>query len=151
MKRGKLFFISTCHFIHHANIVKRVKTCYKIKIDSRVLVCCFYGVFLHKQHPHLTIAPLLHSNSATIRVQKWHYCMIKVALLECKSGAIALVWFPYSLHTSSLNLIINCASTRYRCTSKLENFAPKILSCAERGVLSVRNANIVFNHHRFNH
>ena len=28
--------------------------------------------------------------------------------------------------------------------SKLKNFAPKILLCAERGVLSVRNANIVF-------
>ena len=27
--------------------------------------------------------------------------------------------------------------------SKLKNFAPKILSCAERGVLSIRNANIV--------
>ena len=27
--------------------------------------------------------------------------------------------------------------------SKLKNFAPKILLCAERGVLSVRNANIV--------
>ncbi|WP_444382000.1 hypothetical protein, partial [Prevotella sp.] len=29
--------------------------------------------------------------------------------------------------------------------SKLKNFAPKILLCAERGVLSVRNANIVFD------
>jgi len=28
--------------------------------------------------------------------------------------------------------------------SKLKNFAPKILLCAERGVLSIRNANIVF-------
>ena len=41
--------------------------------------------------------------------------MIKVALLECKSGTIALVWFPYSLHTSSLNHIINCASIHYDC------------------------------------
>ena len=24
----------------------RVKSCYKIKIDSRVLVCCFYGGLL---------------------------------------------------------------------------------------------------------
>ena len=54
--------------IHHANIVQRVKTCYKIKIDYRVLICCFYGVLLCKQHPSLTIAPLLHYNSATIRV-----------------------------------------------------------------------------------
>ncbi|OZT03031.1 hypothetical protein CHL74_12500 [Prevotella sp. 885] len=28
--------------------------------------------------------------------------------------------------------------------SKLKNFAPKILLCAERRVLSIRNANIVF-------
>ena len=53
--------------IHHANIVQRVKTCYKIKIDFRVPVCCFYGVLMSKLHPNLTIAPLLHSNSATIR------------------------------------------------------------------------------------
>ena len=51
----------------HANIVQRVKTCYKIKIDSRVQICCFYGVMMCKQHQ----------------------CMIIVALLECKSGAIA--------------------------------------------------------------
>ena len=51
-----------------ANIVQRVKSCYKIKIDSRVPDCCFYGVLLCKQHPSLTIAPLLHYNSATIRV-----------------------------------------------------------------------------------
>ena len=55
--------------IHHANIVQRVKTCYKIKIDSRDLDCSFYGVLLHKQHPSLTIAPLLHSNSATFIMQ----------------------------------------------------------------------------------
>ena len=52
----------------YANIVQRVKICYKIKIDYRVPVCCFYGVLLCKQHPRHTIAPLLQSNSATIRV-----------------------------------------------------------------------------------
>ena len=54
--------------VRHANIVQRVKSCYKIKIDFRVPDCCFYGVLLCKQHPSLTIAPLLHYNSATIRV-----------------------------------------------------------------------------------
>ena len=54
--------------VHHANIVKTVKTCYKIKIDFRVPGCCFYGVLLCKQHPHITIKPLLQSDSATIRV-----------------------------------------------------------------------------------
>ena len=56
------------NFVHHANIVQRVKTCYKIKIDFRGLGGRFYGVMLCKQHPSLTIAPLLHTNSATIRV-----------------------------------------------------------------------------------
>ena len=37
--------------VRHANIVQRVKSCYKIKIDSRVPDCCFYGVLLCKQHP----------------------------------------------------------------------------------------------------
>ena len=53
----------------HANIVQRVKICYKIKIDSRVPDCCFWLCSAVKKY---------------IR-----YCMIKVALLECKSGAIA--------------------------------------------------------------
>jgi hypothetical protein len=34
---------------------KRVKTCYKIKIDSRVMDCCFYGVLLCKLPPSHTI------------------------------------------------------------------------------------------------
>ena len=51
------------NFVRHANIVQRVKSCYKIKIDSGVLVCCFYGVLLCKQHPSITIAPLLSCNS----------------------------------------------------------------------------------------
>ena len=55
------------NFVRHANIVQRVKNCYKIKIDSRVLICCFYGLLLHKQHPRLTIKPLLRSDSGTIR------------------------------------------------------------------------------------
>ena len=54
--------------VPHANIVQRVKRCYKIKIDFRVLICCFGRVKLRKLHPCLTIKPLLQSNSATIRV-----------------------------------------------------------------------------------
>ncbi len=77
------------NFVRHANIVQRVKIRYKIKIDYRVLVCCFYGVLQCKQHQQLTIKPLLHSDSATIRVQKRLYCIITVAVLECKSGSIA--------------------------------------------------------------
>ena len=76
-----VFLSKICLSVNHANIVQRVKTCYKIKIDYRDLDCCFYGVLLCKQHPCLTIAPLLHSNSATIIVQKWHYWTVKVALL----------------------------------------------------------------------
>ena len=62
------FLIRTASAVRYANIVQRVKTCYKIKIDYRVLVCCFYGILLSKQRLSLTIKPLLHSNSATIRV-----------------------------------------------------------------------------------
>ena len=60
-----------CRFNHlscHANIVQRVKTCYKIKINSRESESRFHGVLLCKQHQCLTIAPLLQYNSATIRV-----------------------------------------------------------------------------------
>ena len=62
-----VFLSKKCLPVNHANIVQTVKTCYKIKIDSRVLICCFYGVMLCKQRPSITIAPLLQSNSATIR------------------------------------------------------------------------------------
>ena len=81
--------IRTATAVHHANIVQAVKSCYKIKINFRESESPFHGVLLSKQHQCLTIVPLLQSNSGTIRVQKWRYCMIKVALLECKSGAIA--------------------------------------------------------------
>ena len=59
----------TVRHVRHANIVQRVKSCYKIKINSRESKSCFYGVLLCKQHPSLTIVPLLQCNSATIRVQ----------------------------------------------------------------------------------
>ena len=62
------FLIRTESAVRHANIVQRVKSCYKIKIDYRESKSYFYGVLLCKQHPSLTIAPLLHYNSATIRV-----------------------------------------------------------------------------------
>jgi len=68
LSKNSKFLIRTASAVRHANIVQRVKSCYKIKIDSRVPDCCFYGVLLCKQHPSLTIAPLLHYNSATIRV-----------------------------------------------------------------------------------
>ena len=73
--------------------------------------------------------------------------MIKVALLECKSGAIAtqigfllLLFFAHFPHKHSNQLYKPFILAR----SKLKNFAPKILLCAELIVLSIRNANIVF-------
>ena len=62
------FLTRTVSAVRHANIVQRVKTCYKIKINSRESKSCFYGVLLSKQHQCLTIVPLLQYNSATIRV-----------------------------------------------------------------------------------
>ena len=53
---------------HHANIVQVVKTCYKIKINYRESKSCFYGVLLCKQHPSLTIEPLLQCNSDLIQI-----------------------------------------------------------------------------------
>ena len=60
--------VCLCLIFTYANIVQMVKMCYKIKIDYRESKSCFYGVLLCKQHQCLTIAPLLHYNSATIRV-----------------------------------------------------------------------------------
>ncbi len=62
------FLTRTVSAVRYANIVQRVKTCYKIKINSRESKSCFYGVMLSKQHQCLTIVPLLQYNSATIRV-----------------------------------------------------------------------------------
>ena len=77
-----MFFMSSCQknmascllvkktwlHVHHANIVQTVKSCYKIKINSRESKRRFYGVLLSKQHQCLTIVALLQYNSATIRV-----------------------------------------------------------------------------------
>ena len=60
------FLIRTASAVRYANIVQTVKTCYKIKIDYRVLVCCFYGILLSRQRLSLTIKPLLHSDSGTV-------------------------------------------------------------------------------------
>ena len=38
---------------------KRVKTCYKIKINYRESKSCIYGVLMCKQHPSLTIVTFI--------------------------------------------------------------------------------------------
>ncbi len=56
--------------------------------------------------------------------------MIKVALLECKSGAFATndaFLLRHSLHTSLLSSIISCMSAYYRCTLKTQEFRTKDL------------------------
>ena len=72
----------------HTNIVQRVKSCYKIKIDYRVSKNLFLCGFVAFVTP-LSIQPLLLSNSNAIRVKKRLYCMTTEAVLECKSGSIA--------------------------------------------------------------
>ena len=43
----------TCLLVRYANIVQRVKRCYKIKIDSRDLDSCFYGVLQCKRRKRI--------------------------------------------------------------------------------------------------
>ena len=54
--------IRTASAVCHANIVQRVKSCYKIKIDYRVLDCCFYGILLRCCPHNIQEKPLFHSN-----------------------------------------------------------------------------------------
>ena len=42
--------VSAVRYVRHANIVQRVKTCYKIKIDYRESKSCFYGFLQHQSH-----------------------------------------------------------------------------------------------------
>ena len=51
--------------------------------------------------------------------------MIKVALLQCKSGAMTTLWCVYSLHISFLVSLISCVSIHYRCTLKTQEFRTK--------------------------
>ncbi len=66
----------TCSSCLHANIVQRVKSCYKIKINYRESKSCFYGFSQHRSHPcqpsktqNALKAPLLQSKSVTITTQ----------------------------------------------------------------------------------
>ena len=70
--------------------------------------------------------------------------MIKVALLQCKSGAIAakngllaLSFFAHSAHQPPNPLCLNRLSLHAQ-NSRISH------QSAQQGVLSVRNANIVF-------
>ncbi len=55
-------------YMSHANITQMVKSCYKIKIDSGVLVCRFCGVLLRCWPHNIQEKPLLRYDSGTIRV-----------------------------------------------------------------------------------
>ena len=73
--------------------------------------------------------------------------MPTATVLECKRGSIAekkrLIcesdFITLCQKTAQPSVYKQIISKR----SKLKNFAPKILSCAGRGILSIRNANIV--------
>ena len=63
-------------FTKHTNIVQRVKSCYKIKINYRESKSCFYGFSQHKSHPcqpsktqNALTAPILQSKSVTVATQ----------------------------------------------------------------------------------
>ena len=78
--------------------------------------------------------------------------MIKVALLGCKSGAIAakngsfVSWISLCFVRKPHNIL--CMSMLSEKRSKLKNFTPKISSCVQLIVLSVRNTNIVMQTNR---
>ena len=69
-------------FMSHANITQMVKSCYKIKIDSGVLVYCFCGVSLRCSPHNIQEKPLFHSNIATIGVEERLFCLTIEAVLE---------------------------------------------------------------------
>ena len=78
----KKVFMSTMQISY-----KRVKTCYKMKINSRESKSCFYGfsgikaTFANHQKPHSAlIAPLLQSKSVTIARQYLRYWVVIAAL-----------------------------------------------------------------------
>ena len=75
--------------VRHANIVQRVKSCYKIKINYRESKSCFCVVLLQCCPHNIQEKPLFHSNRATVGVEERLFCMTREAVLECKSGSIA--------------------------------------------------------------
>ena len=74
--------------------------------------------------------------------------MTRVAVLECKSGSIAEKSGSFASLISQRFVVkphnVLCINVLTPKRSKLKNFAPKISSCVQLIVLSVRNANIVF-------
>ena len=73
----------------NANIVQRVKTCYKNKIDYRESSGGFCRIMQSWSHSEISIEPLLHSNTTIIGTQKRLYRIITVDVLQCKSGSFA--------------------------------------------------------------
>ena len=84
--------------------------------------------------------PLSECKRGFIVWQQWLYWSVKEALLQQKEAPLQ-VWFHNVSFKKPHNIL--CINTLSQKRSKLKNFAPKILLCAERGVLSIRNANIV--------
>ena len=81
-----------CRFNHlscHANIVQRVKSCYKIKINYRESKSCFCVVLLRCCPHNIQEKPLFRSYSNSIRVKERLFCMATEAVLEWRSGSIA--------------------------------------------------------------
>ena len=106
--------VKKCLYVRHANIVQEVKTCYKIKINSRESKSCFYGfsgikaTFANHQKPHSTlIAPLLQSKSVTIARQYLRYWVVIAALWHPKSATWTTRLFTYFFHKPHNRLCIS--------------------------------------------
>ena len=81
-----------CRFNHlscHANIVQKVKSCYKIKINYRESKSCFCVVLLQCCPHNIQEKPLFRSYSNSIRVKERLFCMATEAVLEWRSGSKA--------------------------------------------------------------
>ena len=85
------------HLSSHANIVQRVKSCYKIKIDFRDLSCCFCGVLLRCCPPIIykkslfstPTEPLLVWKRGSFVRQQRLYWSVKEALLQPNDACFA--------------------------------------------------------------
>ena len=89
MPDHNMFFLSKNAFMSAMQIsYKRVKSCYKIKINSRELKSCFYGFLQHKSYPCQPSKNTKCPHSAAFTVSKRYYCKAIVEVLGGKTSTM---------------------------------------------------------------